>query len=671
MTSTDPTLRPPPTNTGDTTEARLAELERTVHALAAEVAALRAQLGIGRDTRARASAWRNPPRDAERAERAERSDRKQVDFEGLLGRYGMLIIAALAAAGAVGTFLSWAIGHGYLTFSPAARVVVGLLVAAGIGAWGLNLRRRERSFGSSILGLALAIALVCAYASGPAFHLVPLPVAFVGAAAISWALALFALHEQDEPLWCIGVAGAALAPFVTSGGTGNVFALLAYGVIVTLPAALAISQRTWPVGWRLFYAVTALYAVTGAAIGADRGRLGVAAALAFPLVIAVGAVVPFAPDERKRGAARWLVSLCVVGAALVRVSLVDDVAAMATITTVAALAALALTDSISSVPQSTVIRSWRAQPMLLDWLDAAVLPSLLLYVYAGAALPTTQHMSLAGAGLAAFSIYSWRRPVGALRDAAAAAATLAAFAALEAAAPPPTTYAIAIAATGLLALAMHVARPSRGWLAGGAVLIVFAAASTVDALTSRLAYRFTPFDTGPSLAAAAVTLACIAVARFRPALIDAARRSINDATPRDGMTPFAATSRAFAAAPWLWAFIWVLIELAMAYSPSTSTLLLVVYFAAAGVGCVGVGRARQFSLLRKIGLGLALVAAATAIYGASTYFDFAARISAYLVTSVFLLGIAYWYRRPGAGVGEAAAGHVAEKGGVGEPAEVK
>src|SRR6185437_14194741 len=109
---------------------------------AAEVAALRAQLGIGRDTRARASAWRNPPRDAERAERAERSDRKQVDFEGLLGRYGMLIIAALAAAGAVGTFLSWAIGHGYLTFSPAARVVVGLLVAACIGAWGLSLRRR-------------------------------------------------------------------------------------------------------------------------------------------------------------------------------------------------------------------------------------------------------------------------------------------------------------------------------------------------------------------------------------------------------------------------------------------------------------------------------------------------------------------------------------------------
>ena len=476
----------------------------------------------------------------------------------------------------------------------------------------------------------------------------PLPVAFLGAAAIAWALALFALHEHDEPLWCIGLAGAALAPFVTSGGTGNVFALLAYGVIVTLPAALAISQRSWPVGWRLFYAVTALYAVTGAALGADRGRLGVAAALAFPFVLAAGAVVPFAPDDRKRGAARWLVILAVIGAALVRVSLVGDVTVMATIVTAAAVAALLLTDSIANVPQSTIVPSWRASTAVLDWLDAALLPSLLVYLFVGP-LATAQRTTLAVVGLAAFTVFSWRRPVGALRDAAAAAASLAGFAAVETLALSATTYPIAVAAVGLLALAMHVARPSRGWLAGGAVLVVFAAGKTVDALTSRLAYRFTPFDTGPSLAAAGIAVACIAVACFRPALIDAARRSLGDASPRDGVTPFAATNRAFAAAPWLWAFSWVLIELAMAYSPSTSTLLLVVYFAATGVACVAAGRARQLGLLRKTGLGLALVAAATAIYGASRYFDFAARIAAYLVTSVFLLGIAYWYRRPGEG----------------------
>jgi hypothetical protein len=106
--------------------------------------------------------------------------------------------------------------------------------------------------------------------------------------------------------------------------------------------------------------------------------------------------------------------------------------------------------------------------------------------------------------------------------------------------------------------------------------------------------------------------------------------------------------RAEILAPWIWAFLWVLIELSMAYSPSTSTLLLVTYFAVTAVACVGVGRARHSPRLRQTGLCLALVAAATAFYGATTYFDFGARIAAYLVTSAFLLGIAYWYRRSGA-----------------------
>ena len=98
----------------------------------------------------------------------------------------------------------------------------------------------------------------------------------------------------------------------------------------------------------------------------------------------------------------------------------------------------------------------------------------------------------------------------------------------------------------------------------------------------------------------------------------------------------------------MWVFVWWLIELVTAFSASASTLLLVTYFAATAVGCVATGRARRSSRLRQIGLGLALLSAGTALYGAHEYFDFGARIAAYLVTSAFLLGIAYWYRRPGA-----------------------
>ena len=85
----------------------------------------------------------------------------------------------------------------------------------------------------------------------------------------------------------------------------------------------------------------------------------------------------------------------------------------------------------------------------------------------------------------------------------------------------------------------------------------------------------------------------------------------------------------------------------MAFSKSTSTLLLVVYFAACAVFGVALGHRRQSGGVRKTGLALALLAAATAVYGASSFFVVGMRVLAYLVISAFLLGIAYWYRRPG------------------------
>lgn len=659
---------PPPPGPPLSPEARLADLERSLAALAADVAELRAELSqpvgprlVGDPPRAGSRgviplrpgaarpAGQPPERDMRRGER-RKAAAVNHDLERLLGRYGMLIIAGLAAAGAVGTFLSWAIGHGYIEFGPATRVLVGVAVAIGLGVWGLRLRRTERSFGSSIVGLALAIALVCAYGAGPGFHLVPTLVAFAGAAVISWALALFALSQEDEPLWCIGVSGAALTPFVASNGQGNVFALLVYGLVVTLPAALAVGQRSWPVAWRVFYAATALYAITGAALGADRGTAGVLAAMGFPFVLAVGAVIPFVPIERKRGALRWMVALAVVAAVIDRLAVRDTAIAIAISSLWAATASLLLVDAIADIPQSSIVASLRSEAAPLDWIDAAAIPSALLYLYAGLALTTRQHIAFYAVGVVAFSVFSFRRAVGALRDASAVGAVAAAFVLITALTFQPVPNVGALLVAGLAALGAHVWRPSRGWMFGAGALIAVAAVESADQMCLRGAYHYTPFATEASIAAAAVTVALLLIARFRASLVEATRHSIpvESTTATTSPAPPSTPERAMASSVWVWAFVWGLIELARAYSPSTSTLLLVTYFAATGVACVAAGRARDFALLRQIGLGLALIAAGTAIYGASTFFDFGARILAYLVTSVFLLGIAYWYRRPGA-----------------------
>jgi hypothetical protein len=182
----------------------------------------------------------------------------------------------------------------------------------------------------------------------------------------------------------------------------------------------------------------------------------------------------------------------------------------------------------------------------------------------------------------------------------------------------------------------------------GGALIIVAAALSLTALTVRPAYRFAPFETEPSATALIVTVGLVVVARFWRAIRIATRASMGRQPEWTYAQSLKLLLRSVTLAPWLWAFVWVLVELAMAFSPSTSTLLLVTYFAASAVACVAAGRARHAPRVRQTGLGLGLVAAGTAVYGANTYFDFGARIAAYLVTSAFLLGIAYWYRRPGA-----------------------
>jgi hypothetical protein len=152
--------------------------------------------------------------------------RPKRDWEALIGRYGMLVLGGVTSLAAVGTFVGWAIANGWL--GPAQRVGLGLVAAAGLAIWGFRMRRREKSFGASLIGIALAAVHVCAWGAGPSLHLVPTSVAFALAAAASLALEAFAHVEDDEALWSVGFFGAAIAPFVTSDGGGSLPLLASY-----------------------------------------------------------------------------------------------------------------------------------------------------------------------------------------------------------------------------------------------------------------------------------------------------------------------------------------------------------------------------------------------------------------------------------------------------------
>jgi hypothetical protein len=636
-------------------ENRVERLERSMAALSDEIAVLRTMLATGPSP---ASARSQPPAGpraahsaipgAARMRPAETAPRRRtrllgehLDLERLLGRYGMLGIAVLAAAAAVGTFLSWAVSRGYLTLSPAGRIIVGLAFAAGIAAWGFRLRKRERSFGSSLLGLSLVVVLVCAYAAGPGLAVVPEWLAFGGAIAVSWALALFARHESDEPLWCVAFGGAAIAPFVTSSGKGNIYGLVVYAASVLIAGCYAIGPRPWNIAWRVFFAAATLLASTAATVSRSHGLAGFLFAIGLPIAAALGGVLPFAPDSRKRAALRWLWILAsATGFAAPVGRQVGPLVGGALFAILCGW--LGILDWVGSVEQSSVFEANRRRPTMLDWIDAAVLP-LSLALQATYAVREVVPLAVAySVEVLALLVFAWRRPLSATRDAGVAALLILSVAAFYALHPEaPAVEVIGVLTIALAALALHAARPSMAWVAGSVVLILYGARTAAAALSNRPLYTFPPFSTEASFTALCVTIALVIASLVRGRLhaaMEAVRRGRDTHIGRLIVT----------AAPWGWAFWWGFLELGMSFSKSTSTLLLVVYFAACAVAGVALGHRRHSAGARRTGLALALLAAGTAVYGATSFFVVGMRVLAYLVISAFLLGIAYWYRRPGA-----------------------
>lgn len=653
---TEPTLTPDVASL----DARLTAIEASVARLAVEMATLRAELhGAPRRLATPSPA---PARPAERAtpderllrelqrerEREPRSDGRPSDpprydrrstmarrlegqsFESLVGRYGMLVLATVTALAAVGSFLGWAIAHGL--FGPVPRVVLGTLAAIGVMTGGYRLRRRERAFGSTLMALGLAMLHVSAWAAGPSLHLVPSIVAFAAVGVVSWGLAVFAQGEGDEPLWCAGFGGAAIAPFVTSNGGGHASLLAAYGAVVLVAGGYALASRPWRVAGRILLLAAALF--TGVLMTMPERELGPVFALALPLVVCVAGVFPFADRELLRGRLRWLALFALAAAARMAFSIglpISHVAMAATIAG-AGVVWLALCDRARHAPSAESIGVW-IEGFWLPLGFATLVPVALDADWPGIAI------SLGGAALVTF-LAQMRRARGAERDALVGTSVACALAALVAATHDDLPImAIVVAGASLAFVAASIRWASWSWIVGAGAALVGASVGTLAMLTDRVPYAYAPFGTAETLAAAGVLAAWFAANWILPRSCDAL-----DGSDVGSATEHVLVARA-RAAPWAFGFLWIHQEIAWAVSPTVATLLRVSYYALTSVVCVGIGRWRDQAALRHVGLGLALVAGATALYGAHGLSAIAARVASYLVVSIFLLAIAYWYRR--------------------------
>ncbi len=661
----------------DDLRRRVGNLERVVAALRDEVARLAPPGAAGRVPPTPESA-RRPPAAApappptppsslgagmERPRTPRPSSEERASrLEHLVGRYGVLALATLTIIAAVGTFVSWAAMHGLL--GPSTRVVLGLMLAAGLAAAGLRLRRREPSFGSALLALALVVVEVCAWAAGPGLRLIPDPAAFALAAVASAALAAYARLQTDEALWCIGVAGAAVAPFVATDRAGSALGLALYGAGVGVAAAAGIGRVDWPHARRTLAALALVYAAA-LQLAQAPPVWGPMLGVGVPFAILLAGVLPFTSEVlvRPRLRAQGIVAGLAAVAASALVS-TGDARRTALLLMGGLIVWLAVADHTRTLPAAGASAGGEgdgeaAELFAPAWFDGAWIPLLFATAaaYAWPAAGWGRAGVLAAAAVAGAAAVS-RRGTGASRDALSLAVGLCALGA-GAAAPwvRPIGYPITNAALAVLFMAALRWRPSASWLAAGAMAMGAAAVHTWILMAERVPFRYVPFATRPSLAALAVLAACLVGASWSEAMARGlAAPDRRDAVAPGGEWPGGAreVQRWALAAPWVWAFVWAHRELAAAWSPSIATFALVSLEVAVAVALVWVGRQRDTRLMRHAGLLLAVVAAVRALTAVHAVASVSLRIASYLVVSAFLLGIAYLYRRRGQDAGAAA-----------------
>jgi hypothetical protein len=388
-----------------------------------------------------------------------------------------------------------------------------------------------------------------------------------------------------------------------------------------------MNGRRWLVAGRLFLLAAAAYTAT-LATGFERD-LGPLLGMTFPLAVALVGVIPWTVGWGRRERLRALgvlSALAAIRAGLGTSHPIDD-ASVASLIALAGLIWLVVVDRTHRVTEPVPPGTRHLHEG--DWLDAAVLPLGFALASLAALDASAFDSGLAMAAAAGVLIVTVARsPQGSLRDAAVFATVLSALVAVLLLMRDRGSE--LIAAIGLLCVLCFAANRvwrSGSWATLALIGLAWSMIASLQQLVERPAYGYAPFATRGS-AVAAATLAA-AAASMALAMGDVRLK------------------RWLRVGAIVWAFVWVHQEIAFAFNETVATLLRVAYYATSAVAAVWVGRVRRVSVVRHVGLALAALAAGTALYGARGLDAVAARIAAHAVAAVFLLAIAYWYRRPG------------------------
>ena len=548
-----------------------------------------------------------------------------MSLETLVGRYGMIGGAVLLLLMGIGSFISWAIVNNVIT--PVGRVGLGALGALAFVAGGFALRKRgEKKFGNVLLALALAITHTVAWGAGPKLHIIDEHLALGVAALASIALAVLALADEDETLFVVGIGGALLAPFVTASGRASGPLTLVYGWMVITAGLFAMRGHAWKVATRMMTFAGVLYAGVGL-VGATFANTSDRMSPPFFALACTWSAALLAAAEYRTTLVRSYMSTMAIAMLTAATALVASGQHPVDV------APLALAGTVSLY---LIQRPLSMQPE--QWLlDAVALPLALLaaalIANGGIDAPNGVAITLIWGGAAAGGALMNDRERRGPHYLVFGLTTLLCVAYL-------LRHETLLLGLGLVAHAIAMVfllRKERTRLVALPIFIalVLALGQARDILAARPSYIGNPF-VNPGAALLLVTI--LAWWRFFDAMATTAEE---EGEPSEGWRQITNVFLPVAL------FLWGWYELGSTVSHDVATSLVTLYFATVGVGAIHFGRIRSIAVARHVGLGLCVIAAFMAISRVWGLTDIGIKAGTFVVVSLFMLAVAYWYRQAG------------------------
>ena len=185
-------------------------------------------------------------------------------LESQIGSQWFNRVGILAVLIGMAWFLKFAIDNHWI--GPLGRVLIGLIVGAGLVAWSERFRSRGYVvFSYSLKAIGSGVLYLSLWAAFSLYHLVPAGVAFAAMVLVTAFNGFMAWVQDAELLALYAVVGGVSTPLLLSTGENHEATLFTYLLVIDIAVLVLVSLRPWSrllfmafTGSALFYVVWAM-----------------------------------------------------------------------------------------------------------------------------------------------------------------------------------------------------------------------------------------------------------------------------------------------------------------------------------------------------------------------------------------------------------------------------